>query len=576
MLFQKKHKIGDAIAKLRKEKGWTQNELADKLQVSDKAISKWESNKGDPSIEFLPALAELFGVTLDYLMTGKEVEEKIVTINKLELCAKKDDVDMYKDLKLSLNYKDENGKTIFDYIFKYKSKELFKFLLPSAEHYISGRSIEFYESFYYMRVLCNDVSVIRDIIRLEYIDTTINNHIENAYKDIIGYNGSRLVWVPRKIISDKIIDLILYSKNTNSPIRSAMLSNYKDRGWFSPALSYPYFVCYAAEKNDFKLVKELLENAVKINQENAGVKLNEWQITYLGFIDLPKKLFDILLENEKYELVDLANKNNTIYKERYSNNVLYKDIYILSSYDIESNKIKYNKKLSEKEKQLLYCIHNGVVCLDELISLNDFELYEKTIKKYPISIYEKGFEFIDKKDYKGLFGFVNELGGFNSVIEDLKNKDVEKLQKDYEKSLGYLNSANELNSKYLKRYIYDNHRGLLSSSFINKNLGIDTFATKENFKNVKNYIFLDDVLNNDIRFIEKACKTATQQELDDALTKIQPNNFKGINILLNFGAKLHKTWEEDDGWGYMVNRDEIDEIGTELLKQKIKDILGDK
>ena len=87
---------------------------------------------------------------------------------------------------------------------------------------------------------------------------------------------------------------------------------------------------------------------------------------------------------------------------------------------------------------------------------------------------------------------------------------------------------------------------------------------------------LKNVLDKDIRFIEKACKSATQQELDDALTKIQPNNFKGINILLNFGAKLHKTWEEDDGWGYMVNRDEIDEIGTEILKQKIKDILGGK
>ena len=88
MLFKKKHKIGDTIAKLRKEKGWAQNELADKLHVSDKAISKWESNKGYPSIEFLPALAELFGVTLDYLMTGKEVEEKIITMSKLELCAK--------------------------------------------------------------------------------------------------------------------------------------------------------------------------------------------------------------------------------------------------------------------------------------------------------------------------------------------------------------------------------------------------------------------------------------------------------------------------------------------------------
>ena len=72
MLSNQKHKIGDTIAKLRKAKGWTQIELAEKLQVSDKAVSKWESNKGAPSIEFLPAIAELFDVTLDYLMTGKE------------------------------------------------------------------------------------------------------------------------------------------------------------------------------------------------------------------------------------------------------------------------------------------------------------------------------------------------------------------------------------------------------------------------------------------------------------------------------------------------------------------------
>lgn len=89
---------------------------------------------------------------------------------------------------------------------------------------------------------------------------------------------------------------------------------------------------------------------------------------------------------------------------------------------------------------------------------------------------------------------------------------------------------------------------------------------------MKNKVILSKVLDKDIRFIEKACKTATQKELDEALTKIAPNNFKAINILLNYGAKLHKTWTEDDGW----NRDEIDEIGTEILKKKIKDVLGEK
>ena len=54
------HSIGKTIAELRKEKGWTQVELAEKLQVSDKAVSKWEKDDAFPSVEFFPMLAELF------------------------------------------------------------------------------------------------------------------------------------------------------------------------------------------------------------------------------------------------------------------------------------------------------------------------------------------------------------------------------------------------------------------------------------------------------------------------------------------------------------------------------------
>ena len=79
-LFGKKHSIGKTIAELRKAKGWTQVELAEKLQVSDKAISKWEKDNGSPSVEFFPILAELFGVSIDYIMTGKETEKEIVAI----------------------------------------------------------------------------------------------------------------------------------------------------------------------------------------------------------------------------------------------------------------------------------------------------------------------------------------------------------------------------------------------------------------------------------------------------------------------------------------------------------------
>ena len=70
--------IGKIISTLRKNKGWTQSQLAEKLNVSDKAVSKWEQDNGDPSIEFFPKLADLFGVTIDYLFSRKSEGDKFM------------------------------------------------------------------------------------------------------------------------------------------------------------------------------------------------------------------------------------------------------------------------------------------------------------------------------------------------------------------------------------------------------------------------------------------------------------------------------------------------------------------
>ena len=63
--------IGAAIAQFRKKAGLTQVELAAKLNVSDKAVSRWENGLGYPEITQFPALAAIFGVTVDRLMMGK-------------------------------------------------------------------------------------------------------------------------------------------------------------------------------------------------------------------------------------------------------------------------------------------------------------------------------------------------------------------------------------------------------------------------------------------------------------------------------------------------------------------------
>lgn len=67
-------KIGSFIAALRKQKKMTQQELAEKVGVSNKAVSKWERGIGLPDVALLPILAEVLGITVTELLKGERVD----------------------------------------------------------------------------------------------------------------------------------------------------------------------------------------------------------------------------------------------------------------------------------------------------------------------------------------------------------------------------------------------------------------------------------------------------------------------------------------------------------------------
>ena len=67
----KKQTFGTMIAALRKEQGMTQLELAEKMGVTDKAVSKWERDLSFPDVNSIPKLAEIFNVTVDEIMHVK-------------------------------------------------------------------------------------------------------------------------------------------------------------------------------------------------------------------------------------------------------------------------------------------------------------------------------------------------------------------------------------------------------------------------------------------------------------------------------------------------------------------------
>ena len=63
--------MGEIISTLRKEKGMTQKDIADKLGITDKAVSKWERDVAFPDTATIPKLAEILGVSVEDLLQAK-------------------------------------------------------------------------------------------------------------------------------------------------------------------------------------------------------------------------------------------------------------------------------------------------------------------------------------------------------------------------------------------------------------------------------------------------------------------------------------------------------------------------
>jgi transcriptional regulator with XRE-family HTH domain len=106
-------KFGEFILELRKEKGLTQKELAEKLYISDKAVSKWERGLSMPDISLLIPLSQIFGVTTTELLSGKRIEkDKGLTISEVETLMNQT-IHLSKEEVVEQNKNKKNRKTIF-------------------------------------------------------------------------------------------------------------------------------------------------------------------------------------------------------------------------------------------------------------------------------------------------------------------------------------------------------------------------------------------------------------------------------------------------------------------------------
>ena len=120
--------IGYRIAEMRKRKKLSQQELADKLFVSDKTISSWEANRTEPSLAFVAKMSEVFDCNISYLVYGEIERNDIETEIRFKLTEKE-----YKELELFF----KNNATVLG-----ENKQLDTYFQPTFRNFINQEKIQ--------------------------------------------------------------------------------------------------------------------------------------------------------------------------------------------------------------------------------------------------------------------------------------------------------------------------------------------------------------------------------------------------------------------------------------------------
>jgi len=116
--------LGERIKRLRMERGWSQTQLAQRLEVHPKQVSGWERGAHTPSTDVLIRIAETLGVSLDYLAFENREVKRHIDIADLELLEKLQEIDKLPD---------EDKETVKNVLDTFILKSRFQRLAVTAE-----------------------------------------------------------------------------------------------------------------------------------------------------------------------------------------------------------------------------------------------------------------------------------------------------------------------------------------------------------------------------------------------------------------------------------------------------------
>lgn len=372
------NKLGEIICTLRKEKKLTQKELADALNVSDKAISRWETGGSSPNLEMMLRISEFFNVRLNDLIvarvagesdedTTQEIIRRITEINK------------------------KNAKTI-------------KIISIAAIAVVIVMIMVIIFTHSYNRFKVYKVNIASDEIY-----STTGMYVETRIKDSLQLGNLKLKNVDVKETDVVSVDLYfvkddkeyvlqsyssldnIYFVNYQSYIKINDLSDYED-------ILYIKITIIDSKNNTKEYIGKLnfildFSNNILFNEEddevinNRTVKLDS------------EKIIKILLDN------GYTRSTDKFYIKRESNNAI--------TYKSDSNKINYTYEKDRMKHRYVYCLNNNILEVSIFDENNlEIENYKYDVangkvqecKTGKCNNYEEVLEILNKKVLNLLYG----------------------------------------------------------------------------------------------------------------------------------------------------------------------------
>jgi transcriptional regulator with XRE-family HTH domain len=532
-------KTGDRIKELRKAKNLTQLELANKLNITDKAVSKWESNQGDPSIDLLIELSKVFDVSIDYLLTGTS-RETIRYMSFIERVAYEDNPGLItKNSDFCYDIRDiENLKNLVDYVYQYEAVKTFVHIATGPHKAMLIKDV-FDQIELSGLVKMSLISGHFDLISPNVGNPFVPLYLIQVVDDV---KKAREKHIPG--IGHDIVDFILHSKKISESTWDWLLDTQSL--YWGHGMSQ---ILEMAVKEKHPMVQRILD-AIQPSNEAINELIKNNPVDYRGYHRYALRDSMLCMNEKPYRVYMDVTKETVMAAMGHDDEALVARLNELSGFKVSAHELKMDKvnkseSMSRKEKLLESVLHDGIVHINELIALDDYALYLEGIE-YPASTLEKCQALLKRQDYKTLFQIAIDLN-LGKTLQALRTDDVNGLDKALDSDLKQTPSKPGFRTR-------------------NSSQDDDPSIRK------RRILFKDIMSHQDPEFFKHACKTDITN-LDWALEMLvttRPQDYVLQKLLLDRGAKLHKRWKEDDGWGDMVKRDVVDEVATELLKNQIQ------